>query len=105
MPSCSSHIELIFTFCRYNPYVQALGRIDQLKRLGHSVDKVNFRLSHLLLDYLSNWCPLIMLHETNVSDSVPVIVIFIVMQFVGTGSFGIVLGMSRHALSVMDFLD
>ena len=30
------------TFDRYNPYVQARGRIDQLKRLGHSVDKVNF---------------------------------------------------------------
>lgn len=25
---------------RYNPYVQARSRIDQLKRLGHSVDKV-----------------------------------------------------------------
>ncbi|OAY72004.1 Elongator complex protein 3 [Ananas comosus] len=25
--------------CRYNPYVQARSRIDQLKRLGHSVDK------------------------------------------------------------------
>ncbi|RXH96073.1 hypothetical protein DVH24_008573 [Malus domestica] len=24
----------------YNPYVQARSRIDQLKRLGHSVDKV-----------------------------------------------------------------
>ncbi|KAM7480122.1 hypothetical protein LguiA_028335 [Lonicera macranthoides] len=29
---------------RYNPYVQARGRIDQLKRLGHSVDKVEFIL-------------------------------------------------------------
>lgn len=28
---------------RYNPYVQARGRIDQLKRLGHSVDKVVFK--------------------------------------------------------------
>ncbi|KAK2632606.1 hypothetical protein EUGRSUZ_L01338 [Eucalyptus grandis] len=28
----------------YNPYVQARGRIDQLKRLGHSVDKVEFIL-------------------------------------------------------------
>ena len=26
---------------RYNPYVQSRGRIDQLKRLGHSVDKVS----------------------------------------------------------------
>ncbi|PSR89500.1 Elongator complex protein [Actinidia chinensis var. chinensis] len=25
---------------RYNPYVQARSRIDQLKRLGHSVDKI-----------------------------------------------------------------
>lgn len=31
---------LWFCVCRYNPYVQARGRIDQLKRLGHSVDKV-----------------------------------------------------------------
>ncbi|KAL5070344.1 hypothetical protein RYX36_021231 [Vicia faba] len=31
--------------CRkYNPYVQTRGRIDQLKRLGHSVDKVEFIL-------------------------------------------------------------
>lgn len=33
----------MFFFCfgfRYNPYVQTRGRIDQLKRLGHSVDKV-----------------------------------------------------------------
>ncbi|MBA0831285.1 hypothetical protein Goarm_015760, partial [Gossypium armourianum] len=29
---------------RYNPYVQARSRIDQLKRLGHSVDKVEFIL-------------------------------------------------------------
>lgn len=27
---------------RYNPYLQTRGRIDQLKRLGHSVDKVEF---------------------------------------------------------------
>jgi hypothetical protein len=25
---------------RYNPYVQARGRVDQLRRLGHNVDKV-----------------------------------------------------------------
>lgn len=25
---------------RYNPYVQARARVEQLKRLGHSVDKV-----------------------------------------------------------------
>jgi hypothetical protein len=37
----------IHSFCcpRYNPYVQARGRIDQLKRLGHSVDKVLFSFS------------------------------------------------------------
>lgn len=29
---------------RYNPYVQARGRVDQLRRLGHSVDKVEFIL-------------------------------------------------------------
>lgn len=29
---------------RYNPYVQARSRIDQLRRLGHSVDKVEFIL-------------------------------------------------------------
>ncbi|PHU10448.1 Elongator complex protein 3 [Capsicum chinense] len=29
---------------RYNPYVQAPSWIDQLKRLGHSVDKVEFIL-------------------------------------------------------------
>lgn len=27
---------------RYNPYLQTRNRIDQLKRLGHSVDKVEF---------------------------------------------------------------
>lgn len=25
---------------RYNPYLQAIGRINQLQRLGHSIDKV-----------------------------------------------------------------
>lgn len=30
--------------CRYNPFVQARGRVDQLRRLGHSVDKVEFIL-------------------------------------------------------------
>ncbi|CAD7696096.1 unnamed protein product [Ostreobium quekettii] len=29
---------------RYNPYVQARSRVDQLKKLGHSVDKVEFIL-------------------------------------------------------------
>ena len=27
---------------RYNPYSQTRGRVDQLRRLGHSVDKVEF---------------------------------------------------------------
>uniref|UniRef100_A0A183C909 tRNA carboxymethyluridine synthase n=1 Tax=Globodera pallida TaxID=36090 RepID=A0A183C909_GLOPA len=27
---------------RYNPYLQAVGRISQLKQLGHSIDKVEF---------------------------------------------------------------
>lgn len=27
---------------RYNPYVQARGRVDQLRKLGHSVDKAHF---------------------------------------------------------------
>ena len=27
---------------RYNPYEQARGRIDQLKTLGHNVDKVEY---------------------------------------------------------------
>jgi hypothetical protein len=29
---------------RYNPFVQARGRVDQLRRLGHSVDKVEYIL-------------------------------------------------------------
>ncbi|CAI7884311.1 unnamed protein product [Closterium sp. NIES-54] len=29
---------------RYHPYVQARGRVDQLRRLGHSVDKVEYIL-------------------------------------------------------------
>ena len=28
---------------RYNPYVQARARVDQLRKLGHSVDKVCFQ--------------------------------------------------------------
>ena len=35
-----SEENLMYDDSRYNPYVQARGRIDQLKRLGHSVDKV-----------------------------------------------------------------
>ena len=30
--------------CRYHPFVQARSRVDQLRRLGHSVDKVEFIL-------------------------------------------------------------
>lgn len=29
---------------RYDPYVQARGRVEQLRRLGHTVDKVEFIL-------------------------------------------------------------
>jgi histone acetyltransferase (RNA polymerase elongator complex component) len=29
---------------RYNPYVQARGRVDQLRKLGHSVDKVRIAM-------------------------------------------------------------
>jgi hypothetical protein len=32
---------------RYNPFVQARGRVDQLRKLGHSVDKV--RSYHFLM--------------------------------------------------------
>ncbi len=31
---------------RYNPYVQARARVDQLRRLGHSVDKVRELCRH-----------------------------------------------------------
>ena len=38
---------------RYNPYVQARARVDQLRRLGHSVDKVcPLRFPHLVSDDL-----------------------------------------------------
>uniref|UniRef100_A0A3Q7FQP3 Uncharacterized protein n=1 Tax=Solanum lycopersicum TaxID=4081 RepID=A0A3Q7FQP3_SOLLC len=37
-------VNVVVHFSRYNPYVQARSRIDQLKRLGHSVDKVEFIL-------------------------------------------------------------
>ena len=33
---------------RYNPYVQARARVDQLRRLGHSVDKVLDRVGTCL---------------------------------------------------------
>lgn len=40
---------------RYNPYVQARGRVDQLRKLGHSVDKV----CYLLMLTAAGWstCP------------------------------------------------
>ena len=31
---------------RYNPYVQARARVDQLRKLGHSVDKVGIAACH-----------------------------------------------------------
>ena len=31
---------------RYHPYEQARSRIEQLKQLGHSVDKVNIYISN-----------------------------------------------------------
>jgi len=42
---------------RYDPYVQARGRVDQLRRLGHSVDKVGLFLFNYLYFYLrkGNW--------------------------------------------------
>ena len=33
---------------RYDPYEQTRGRVDQLKSLGHSVDKVRLFLAQLL---------------------------------------------------------
>ena len=30
---------------RYHPYVQARARVDQLRRLGHTVDKVTAQLT------------------------------------------------------------
>ncbi|CAB4310983.1 unnamed protein product [Prunus armeniaca] len=44
LPPHRHHREYMRVLPRYNPYVQARGRIDQLKRLGHSVDKVEFIL-------------------------------------------------------------
>ena len=42
---------------RYDPYVQARGRVDQLRRLGHSVDKVGLFLFNYLYFYVrtGNW--------------------------------------------------
>ena len=34
---------------RYDPYEQTRGRVEQLKSLGHSVDKVPFSLELALL--------------------------------------------------------
>jgi elongator complex protein 3 len=33
---------------RYDPYEQTRGRVEQLKSLGHSVDKVRFFLAQLI---------------------------------------------------------
>ncbi len=33
---------------RYDPYEQTRGRVEQLKSLGHSVDKVHFPLAQFL---------------------------------------------------------
>jgi len=34
---------------RYNPYLQTRNRLDQLARLGHSIDKVLFLLNEAML--------------------------------------------------------
>jgi elongator complex protein 3 len=41
-PICSSNLTSVC--CRYDPFVQARGRVEQLRRLGHSVDKVEYIL-------------------------------------------------------------
>lgn len=41
---------------RYNPYVQARARVDQLRKLGHSVDKV---CSALLLGTSKSFCEIV----------------------------------------------
>ncbi|CAN6713698.1 unnamed protein product [Malus baccata var. baccata] len=42
---CPGGPDLDFEYStQYNPYVQARSRIDQLKRLGHTVDKVELIL-------------------------------------------------------------
>lgn len=40
---------------RYNPYVQARSRVDQLRRLGHSVDKVGGLLVGWAVGWLGEW--------------------------------------------------
>lgn len=39
---------------RYDPYEQTRGRVEQLKSLGHSVDKVNIQFSLCLEKWLIN---------------------------------------------------
>lgn len=46
LPACTAGYEptsMRAIRARYNPYVQARARVDQLRRLGHSVDKVKSR--------------------------------------------------------------
>ncbi len=58
---------------RYNPYVQARARVDQLRRLGHSVDKVcTVTSSYLVCSYLivfgyrpSREQPALIIHSTE----------------------------------------
>lgn len=54
-----TYLDYYFHISRYNPYVQARSRIDQLKRLGHSVDKVWKIISyiHNILVQVLNNCP------------------------------------------------
>jgi elongator complex protein 3 len=52
---------------RYDPYVQARGRVDQLRRLGHSVDKVSLFLFNYLHFYVrtGNWTDVVCLTKVE----------------------------------------
>lgn len=52
---------------RYDPYVQARGRVDQLRRLGHSVDKVSLFLFNYLYFYVrtGNWIDVVCLTKVE----------------------------------------
>lgn len=52
---------------RYDPYVQARGRVDQLRRLGHSVDKVSLFLFNYLYFYVrtGNWTDVVCLTKVE----------------------------------------
>ena len=52
---------------RYDPYVQARGRVDQLRRLGHSVDKVGLFLFNYLYFYVrtGNWTDVVCLTKVE----------------------------------------